>query len=393
MTTTTSALLFFAFGIALLESSPARETGRPVSRAGYFVYVGTFTAAATPPEPPRPSSSKGIYVYRFHPATGQLTPLGLAAETFSPSFLAVHPHQRFLYAVVNRKSGGVSSFAIDPQSGKLTFLNEVASHGDNPCFVDTDRKGQNVLVANYTSGSVAVLPIRRDGRLAEATAAVQHTGSGADPKRQEGPHAHMISTSLDDRFAVAADLGLDKLLVYRFDAGKGTLTPNDPPFARVKAGVGPRHFFFHPTGKFAYVINEMASTITAFGYDYRSGTFKELQTVSTLAPDFKGENTGAEIKVHPSGKFLYASNRGLDSIAVFAIDPKKGTLTQVEQVSTRGKSPRAFELDPTGSFLFAANQVSENLAMFRVDRTTGRLTPIGQVSVPVPACVKFVPAE
>jgi len=391
MTTTASALVLFAFGIALLAPALAGETERAASRTGYFVYVGTFTAAATPPEPPRPSSSKGIYVYRFLPATGQLTSLGLAAETFSPSFLAVHPNGRFLYAVVNRKNGGVKSFAIEPRSGKLTFLNEVASHGDNPCFVDTDRKGRNVLVANYTSGSVAVLPIRQDGRLAEATAVVQHTGSGADPTRQEGPHAHMMSTSLDDRFAVAADLGLDKLLVYRFDAGNGTLTPQDPPFARVKAGAGPRHFSFHPSGKFIYVVNEMASTVTAFAYD--SGTFKELQTISTLPKGFKEENTGAEIEVHPNGKFLYASNRGLDSIAVFAIDPNKGTLTQVQQASTGGKSPRAFELDPTGSFLFAANQVSENLAMFRVDRTTGRLTPIGQVSVPVPAGVKFVPAE
>jgi 6-phosphogluconolactonase len=384
--TTTLSVLFAGMVIALLLQ-------RPAVGGDYFVYLGTFTAAATPPEPPRPSRSKGIYVYRFHPATGELTSLGLAAETFSPSFLAVHQDHRFLYAVVNRKNGEVSSFAIDPKTGKLAFLNAVASHGDNPCFLDVDRKGKDVLVANYTNGSVAVLPIGKDGRLAEATAVVQHTGSGANPQRQEGPHAHMISTSPDDRFALAADLGLDKLFVYRFNADRGTLTANNPPFVKLSPGAGPRHFAFHPSGKFVYVVSEMASTVTAFAYNAASGTLKELQTISTVPKDFKKENTGAEVAVHPNGKFLYASNRGLDSIAVFAIDAAKGTLTPVEQVSTQGKTPRAFELDPTGSFLFAANQVSENMVIFRIDPTNGKLTPIRKLDVYVPACLKFVPAQ
>ncbi|MGH9326552.1 MAG: lactonase family protein [Terriglobia bacterium] len=358
----------------------------------YFVYVGTFTAAPTPPEPPRPSSSKGIYVFRFHSAKAVLTPLGLAAATFSPSFFAIHPNHRFLYAVVNRKNGDVRSFAIHPQNGKLSVLNEAASHGDNPCFIDTDRVGKNVLVANYTSGSVAVLPIQPDGRLGEASAVVEDKGHSINPERQQGPHAHMISTSPDNRFAVISDLGLDKLLVFRFNADKGTLAANKPPFVRVKAGSGPRHFCFLPSGTFAYVISEMASTVTAFAYDAKSGAFKEVQTISTLPNGFKKENTGAEIEMHPSGKFLYASNRGLDSIAVFAIDPGRGTLRLVDQVSTQGRGPRAFELDPTGSFLFAANQISQNLVTFRINPRTGRLTLIGQVDVPVPACVKFVPA-
>ncbi len=366
-------------------------TAHPLS--DYFVYVGTFTAPPTPPEPPRPSTSKGIYVYAFLAATGQLTPLGIAAETFSPSFLAVHPNHRFLYAVVNRVSGGVRSYAIDSKTGKLTLLNEVASHGDNPCYLEADRQGEDILVANYTSGRVAVLPIKPDGRLGEATAVVQHAGSSIDPKRQQGPHAHMISTSRDDRFALASDLGLDKIFIYRFDAERGSLQASDPAFAALKPGSGPRHFCFHPSGKFVYVVSEMASTVSVFGFDHASGNLTPLQTVSTLPPDFAKENTGAEIEAHPNGRFLYASNRGMNSIVTFAIDPEKGTLTQVAQTSTGGKGPRAFEIDPAGSFLFAANQVSENVAIFRIDPSSGRLTPIGQFNVPAPATIKFVPRE
>ncbi len=376
--------------VGLIAALLTRGEGKPLLPADYFVYVGTFTAPATPPEPPRPSSSKGIYVFDFHTATDELTPLGLAAETFSPSFLAVHPNQRFLYAVVNGPNGAVRSFAINSKTGKLTLLNEVASHGDNPCFLDVDRRGKDILVANYTNGSVAVLPIKPDGRLGEATSVVQHSGSSIDAKRQEGPHAHMISTSPDDRFALAADLGLDKILVYRFDADRGSLVGNIPAYATLKPGSGPRHFCFHPSGKYVYVVSEMAATVTVFGFDPISGALSALQTVSTLPPGYAKGNSGAEIEVLPNGRFLYASNRGLNSIAVFAIDPEKGTLTQVEQALTQGKGPRAFEIDPTGSFLFAANQISENMTIFRIDPSTGRLTPIGQVNVPVPAAVKFV---
>lgn len=356
----------------------------------YLVYFGTYTG----------KDSKGIYACRFRPDTGKLTPVELAAETVSPSFLAVDPARHYLFAAneigdyKGSKSGSVSSFAIDRHSGKLTAVNTVASRGADPCHLTVDKAGTSVLVANYTGGSVAVLPVKAGGMLGEASDFVQHLGSSVDPERQKEPHAHDVVLTPDNRFAVVADLGLDKLLVYRFDPAKGALTPNDPPSGRVKPGSGPRHFAFHPNGRFAYVISEMANTVTAFSWDGAKGAFNELQTVSTLPKDFTGENTTAEIAVHPSGRFLYGSNRGHESIAVFAIDPAKGTLTFVEDVSTLGKEPRNFALDPTGAFVFAANQNSNTVVVFRVNQKTGRLTPTGQkFDVPSPVCVTFVEAE
>jgi 6-phosphogluconolactonase len=371
------------------------------SQAGqYLFYVGTYTEDGD-----RPTRSQGIYAYRFDAQTGEITSLGLAAETVNPSFVAVHPNGRFLYAVNEvgnyngPNSGGVSAFSIDRDkdghpTGKLTFLNEVQSRGAGPCYITVDRTGKYVLVANYDGGSVAVFPVLADGKLGEASAFVQHTGHGTDPKRQEGPHAHSINMSPDDRFAYVDDLGLDELLVYKFDAAKGTLTPNDPPFAKLDPGSGPRHFALHPNGKFAYVISEMRSTVTAFANDPKTGTLHQLQTISALPKDFTGENDDAEIQIHPSGKFLYASNRGHDSITVFSIDPSKGTLTPVEYASTKGKTPRSFEIDPTGRFLFAENQKSDNIVVFAIDQQTGRLTPTGKViDVVSPVCVKFLKAE
>jgi 6-phosphogluconolactonase len=248
-----------------------------------------------------------------------------------------------------------------------------------------------VLVANYTGGSVAAFPVMPDGKLGEASAFVQHTGHGTDPKRQEGPHAHSIDLSPDNRFAFVDDLGLDELLAYKFDSAKGSLTANDPPFAKLDAGAGPRHFALHPSGKFAYVVSEMHSSVTAFSSDLKSGTFHPMQTISALPKDFTGENDDAEIQIHPSGKYLYASNRGHDSIAVFAIDPHKGTLTLVENTLTQGKTPRSFEIDPTGKFLFAENQKSDNVVVFHIDQKTGKLTPTGQIlEVGSPVCVKFL---
>ncbi|PYX46883.1 MAG: 6-phosphogluconolactonase, partial [Acidobacteria bacterium] len=258
------------------------------------------------------SKSKGIYAYRFNAATSEITRLGLAAETTNPSFVALHPNGRFLYAVnelPNYKgpnSGGISAFSIDHATGKLTFLNEIPSRGADPCYITVDKTGKYVLVANYTGGSVAVFPVLPDGKLGEASAFVQHTGKGANPERQEGPHAHSIDLSPDNRFAMVDDLGLDELLVYKFDAAKGTLTPNDPPFAKLDAGVGPRHFVLRPDGKFAYVVTEMGHTVTAFSIDAANGKLQPLQTITTLPKDFKGRNDDAEIQVHPSGKFLYA---------------------------------------------------------------------------------------
>jgi 6-phosphogluconolactonase len=362
----------------------------PTAKHQYLVYVGTYTEHGT--------NSKGIYAYRFNPDSSQITPLGVAAETINPSFVAVHPNHRFLYAVnevtnyKGQSSGAISAFAIDQATGKLTLLNEVPSRGADPCYVTLDRTGKYVLVANYTGGNVAVFPVREDGRLADASAFVQHTGHGPNAERQEGPHAHSIDLSPDNRFALVDDLGLDELLVYRFDAAKGSLTPNDPPFARLDAGAGPRHFALRPDGKFAYVISEMKGTVTVFSNDEKTGTLHRLQTISTLPKDFTGTIEDAEVQVHPSGKYLYASNRGGgNSIAVFAIDGDKGTLTSVEYVPTQGKTPRNFEIDPTGSLLFVANQESYNIVIFRIDAKTGKLTPTGQVlDVPAPVCVKFL---
>jgi len=364
----------------------------PANSSQYILYVGTYTEEG--------SKSKGIYAFRYDASTGQTTPLGLAAETTNPSWVGVHPNGRFLYAVnelPNYKgpnSGGLSAFSIDPATGKLTFLNEVPTRGADPCYVTVDKTGKYVLVANYTGGSIAAFPVLGDGKLGEASAFVQHSGHGPNAQRQEGPHAHSIDLSPDNRFAMVDDLGLDELLVYKFDSSKGTLTPNNPPFAKVDAGAGPRHFVLRPDGKFGYVVSEMGHTVTVFSNDAASGRLQSVQTITTLPKGFTGRNDDAEIRMHPSGKFLYASNRGDDSIAIYAIDSSKGTLTQVGITPTGGKEPRGMEIDPTGQMLFAANQKSDNIVVFRIDQQTGQLTPTGQkFDVGSPVCVKFMKIE
>jgi 6-phosphogluconolactonase len=378
--------------LALLICLTSIASASPVARKNYLVYVGTYTQEG--------SASKGIYAYRYDTGSGQLAAIGLAAETANPSFLAAHPNHRFLYAVneltnfQGQKSGAVSAFAIDRDTGKLTLLNQVASRGADPCYITVDKTGKYVLVANYTGGSVAVFPVLEDGRLGEASAFVQHTGRGTNPERQEGPHAHSIDLSLDNRFAIVDDLGLDEMLVYPFDATKGSLLTDGVKIAKAAPGAGPRHFALHPNGKFGYVIDEMQSTVSVFRYDSAAGTLQPLQTTSSLPKAFSGKDESAEIQVHPSGKFLYASNRGHDSIAVFTIDAHKGTLTPVEYVSTKGAGPRHFEIDPTGAMLFAANEKSDNIVVFRINLQSGRLTPTGKVlEISQPVCVKFVAVE
>jgi 6-phosphogluconolactonase len=348
-----------------------------------WVYFGTY--------------GKGIYRAELDTASGKLTSRGLAGETANPSFLAIHPSQKFLFAVgeignFKGKPGGVvNAFAIEPKTGKLTLLNQQSSKGSGPCHVSVDKTGKNVLVANYGGGSVAVLPIGDDGKLAEASAFVQHTGTGPNKARQEGPHAHSINLDPGNRFAVAADLGLDKVMIYRFDPAKGSLTPNDPAFGAAPPGAGPRHFSFHPSGKYGYVCDEMTSQVTAFSYDADKGVLKEIQTISTLPEPVKGNST-AEVVVHPSGKFVYCSNRGHNSIAIFSIDADTGKLTRIGNESTQGKIPRNFALDPSGSLLLAANQDSNNVVVFKVDPATGKLTATGsQIEVPKPVCVRMMP--
>ncbi|MDD4869825.1 MAG: lactonase family protein [Kiritimatiellae bacterium] len=356
-----------------------------------FVYFGTYT---------RKGLSKGIYVARFDSSTGTLTKPELAGETTNPSFVAVHPTHRYLYAIGEisqfdgKKAGAVSAFKIDPTTGKLTLLNQVASKGTGPCHVFVDKTGKYALVANYGGGSAAAFAIKEDGNLGESTGFVQHEGSGPDQRRQKGPHAHSINLSPDNRFAVVADLGLDKVMIYKFDQDKGTLVPNNPPFAATPPAAGPRHFAFHPSSKFAYVINEMGNTVTAFSFDSDCGAFKEVQTISTLPAGFTNTSHTAEVQVHPSGKFVYGSNRGHDSIALFSVDQATGKLTYIETTSVKGKIPRNFGIHPSGNWLIAANQDSNNIVVFKVDATTGKLTPTGQeFEVGTPVCVKFMTAE
>jgi len=351
----------------------------------YLVYVGTYTD----------HGSKGIYAYRFDSSTGKMTSLGLAAEATEPSFLAIDSRGRFLYAVNEtetyngKPTGAVSAFTIQPDTGKLSLLNQVSSRGTDPAHIILDRTGKYALVANYTSGSVAVFALLKDGRLGEVTSFVQHKGSSVNPERQKGPHAHAIALSPDNRFAVVADLGLDQLLVYSFDAAKGTLG-TQPQIVKASPGAGPRHLVFSTDGRFLYMLNEMQSSVISYSYDAASGALHELQTISSLPKGFSGENTAAEIEIDPSGKFVFGSNRGDDSIAVFAIESRTGMLTHVETDSTGGKTPRNFAIDPTGSWLLAANQDSDNIVVFRIDQKTGHLSPTGDpLQVTSPVCLKF----
>lgn len=355
--------------------------------ADTWVYVGAYTNG----------KSKGIQLLRMDSA-GTLTNLGLAAPVTNPTFLAIHPNRQFLYAVgetnqfAGQKSGSVSAFAIDHATGRLTLLNQQPSVGQGPCHLTVDATGKNVLVANYGAGSITVLPIAPDGSLAAPTCTIQHTGSGPNKNRQAGPHAHSINLDPANQFAFVADLGIDKMLVYRFDPARGTLTPNTPPATDLAPGAGPRHFTFHPAGRYAYVINELNATVTVFAHDLKRGALAEIQTITTLPEGFDGMNATAEVRVHPSGRFLYASNRGHDSIAIYSIDPDTGKLTFLAHQSTLGKTPRNFNIDPTGRYLLAANQSTDNIAVFTINPQTGLLTPNGGVAeVAAPVCIQFLP--
>jgi 6-phosphogluconolactonase len=320
---------------------------------------------------------KGIYFAEFNSDTGALTAPVLAVDAAQPSFLALHPNRRFLYAVNEVDEGRVSGFAI-ASPGKLASINSTSSKGPGPCHLSIDAASGSVFVANYNGGSIAVLPIDQDGRLGEATAFVQHKGAK--------PHAHWIGLAPGGKLLMVADLGLDKVLLYDFNPRRRSLKPSFEPFLMVAPDSGPRHIAIHPSGRYFYVINELASTITAFSLQPLGG----IESVRTLPDGYSGENSTAEIAVHPSGRFLYGSNRGHDSIAVFSVNQSKGTLTPVEDVPTRGKTPRNFEIDPTGRWLLAANQNSNSIAVFRIDTATGRLTPSSLIEgVPSPACIKF----
>ncbi len=371
--------LCFCLAVGVRGQSPAPE--------GTLVYVGTYTGA----------TSKGIHAFRFNTATGALTPVGLVAETPSPSWLALHPSGRYLYAANEtdsfdaEKSGSVSAFRIDRTTGALTLLNTQPSRGAHPCHLTVDRQGTHLLVANYTGGTLAVLPIGPDGALGSPIQVVRHKGSSINTERQKAPHAHSIDLDADNRFAIAADLGADRLFIYRYDPRGGGLSAGLQPAIAATPGAGPRHFAFHPNGQFGFSINELSSTVTSYSWDAQRGSLKTLATISTLPKGFRGNNSTAEIRVHPGGRFVYGSNRGHDSIAVYQVGAARGNLSLVEHEPTRGKTPRNFTIDPTGQWLVAANQGTGTLSVFRISDRNGALTPVGPlVKVGAPVSVVFL---
>lgn len=395
---TMTAIVLASFG--LTADSRAQGVADASDLSPIRIYIGTYTG----------QGSEGIYLMELDRRTGGARVLGLAGAAENPSFVAIHPSHEYLYAVgevsqfgfvgpdgkkVVEKAGAVHAFAINPVDGRLSPISTQSTKGDGPCHLVVDKAGKHVLVANYGGGSVAALPIHPDGALGAATSFIQHEGSSVDPGRQTSPHAHSINLDASNRHALVADLGLDQVKVYDFDAEKGTLTAHEPPFAPSEPGAGPRHLSIHPSGKFVYVCNEMASSVTAYAYDAEAGTLQAIQTESSLPGGKPVEgNSTAEVQVHPSGAFVYVSNRGHDSIAMFRVDETTGKLTSIGHQKTGGKTPRNFGIDPSGRFLLAANQSSDSIVVFKLDTATGLLKQVGQpYGVAKPVCVKFVPFD
>lgn len=360
----------------------------------YHVYFGTYTNAKT--------ASKGIYRARLDVATGKLSAADVAAECRDPSFLAVHPNGKILYAIdegsdpAKNPGRGLAAYAIAEKTGALTLLNEQGNGGRGPCHLAVDREGKCVVVANYSGGSVAAVALLPDGRLGALGAVSQHVGSSVNPARQKEPHAHAVALSPDQRFVLSADLGLDQVLIYQLDAAQAGLRVGDPASVKLPPGSGPRHLAFRPDGKFLYVINELLCTMSVFAYDASRGVLSDVQVISTLPPGetVKPGQSTAELAVHPSGNFLFGSNRGHNSIVVYAIDAATGRLTHVENQPTQGATPRHFAVDPTGRWLLAENQGSGTVVVFGIDAKSGRLTATGQsLPVPAPVCAVFVAAE
>jgi 6-phosphogluconolactonase len=390
-----------------------------VAQAGdFYMYFGTYTGfrfvSHSATVGVGESHSKGIYVSRFHAATGEVSEPELAAEIANPSFLTIHPNHRFLYAVSEDPlslgpprdhASYVSAYAIDSSTGRLRLLNTVPTGGTSTCYLSVDKTGKFVLLANFGSGSISVVRVNDDGSLGQQTAFVQHLGHGSpDVPVQSGPHPHTIVVSPDNRYVIVSDLGVDKVFIYRFDETTGMLSPLDPPFAVVEPGGGPRRFLFDPSGRFGYQLNELGSTLITFAWDPAQGTLTRLQEVSIAPPSLR--NAGAELQISANQKYLYASNRlsrfndkdpsKIDrlpgTISVFAIDPEKHTLSEIRQFPSGGIMPRNFAIDPTGQYLFALNQVSNNVAQFKIDPATGMLSRMGrELKVDTPVCLQFVP--
>ncbi len=381
----TIVIVAVAVGLAACQPQESPDAEATTEEGGAsLVYFGTGG-----------KESDGIYAARFDAAAGEIMPIGLAAPARSPGFLEIDPGKQRLYAVGASASGaeveweGVASYSINHETGMLTLINAVSSQGRGPCHVTVDSQGRTVAVANYGSGSIASMPVDASGRLGEAVSVIQHEGSSVNEQRQKGPHAHSVNFSPDDRFLVAADLGTDEVIVYRHDGSTSKLEKHS--VAKAAPGAGPRHFTFHPSGRYAYVINELDGTVTAFDWNAEAGTLTAIQTISTLPEDFDGENKTAEVLVHPSGRFLYGSNRGHNSLAVFSIDASSGNLTFVEHATEGIVWPRNFRISPAGDYLLCANSETNNVNVFAIDQQSGRLEATGQkAAVPGPICVRFV---
>jgi len=400
--------LLIAFSFLALGSPSAHAQAKD-----FFVYVGTYTGFKYVHHSMTygvgESHSKGIYVSRFNAATGELGEAELAAEMINPSFLTISPNHRFLYAVSEDPlslgppkdhASYVSAFAIDSGTGKLRLLNTVPASGTSTCHITIDKTGKYVLMSNFGSGSVSVVRVKEDGSLGELTGFIQNVGRSVSPSIQFEPHPHSVVMSPDNRYAIVSDLGLDKVMIFRFDDKSGRLSPPDPPFASVYPGAGPRHFTFDPAGKYGYQLSEMGGTVDVFAWDPSRGTLTQVQRAETIPHNFVGINHSAEIVILPNGKFLYESNRRTlseterapDTVGVFAIDPKTGMLSPVEQSLTGGVMPRNFNLDPTGSYLLAANQITNNVVVYKIDGTSGQLSKTGaEIKVETPACLQFAP--
>jgi 6-phosphogluconolactonase len=403
------------FFLLALVATVFLQTPANALAGDYFLYVGTYTGFKyvrhSRTNGVGESHSQGIYVSRFHAATGELSEPELAAEMVNPSFLTISPNHKFLYAVSEDPlslgppldhASYVSAFAIDSATGHLRLLNTVPASGTSTCFISMDKTGKYVLMSNFGSGTTTVVSVRDDGSLGELTGFAQDVGHSVDRSIQFEPHTHSVVVSPDNRYAIVSDLGTDQILIFRFDAQTGALSPPNPAFASVYPGTGPRHFTFDPSGRFGYQLTEMGGTVEVFSWDPSHGKLTLVQRAQTVPHDFFGSNHSAEIAVRPDGKFLYESNRrtqgetvrGPDTIGVFAIDPKTGMLSPVEHVLSGGTMPRNFEIDPTGNFLLAANQLTNNIVVFHIDNSTGRLTQTGkQIMVDTPVCLKFVPIE
>ncbi len=381
------AIVLLSAALAAAAGPVASQSEEAGASRTWRVYIGVYTGVG----------AEGIYLMELDRDSGALEMVGLAGKVENPSFLARHPHKAVLYSVgqgtdaAGARVGLASAHAVDSERGTLTLLNQQPTMGEGPCHAVVHPSGSHLLAANYGGGSAVALPIAEDGSLLPASDLAQHEGAARiHPNRQEAPHAHAVALDASGRFAYVSDLGLDKIMMYRFDAARGTLTANDPPFVALPPGAGPRHFAFHPGSRFAYGVNELDNTVAAFACDSATGRLEALQTIGTLPESFTGENTTAEIKAHPSGRFVYASNRGHDSIACFAVDAESGRLTAIGHASTLGKVPRNFNIAPDGRFLLAANQQSNTIAVFRIDPESGTLEATGALAeAPTPVCVLF----